>query len=45
MVTKTTAGPVTNTASVVANENDPNNSNNSNMATTTPVELMSFEID
>lgn len=45
VVTKTVGGPVTNTATVAANENDPNLANNSNIATTTPVELMSFEVE
>ena len=45
VVTKIVGGPVTNTASVAANENDPNLNNNSNVSTTTPVELMSFEVE
>ncbi len=36
---------MTNTATVTANENDPNTTNNTNMSTTTPVELMSFEVE
>jgi len=45
VVTKNDPGSVTNTASVAGNEADPNPDNNSNMAITTPVELMTFSVE
>ena len=45
VVTKTVGGKVLNTAMVTANEADPNMANNTNASSTTPVELMGFEID
>ena len=45
VVQKTVGGNVANTAMVTAAEVDPNMSNNSNTATTTPVSLMGFEIE
>jgi uncharacterized repeat protein (TIGR01451 family) len=45
VVTKATGGSVTNTASVNGNQNDPNNANNSNAPSTTPVELMNFSVE
>jgi uncharacterized repeat protein (TIGR01451 family) len=45
VVTKTVGGNVDNTASVAGTEADPNNANNSTQTTTTPVELISFEVD
>ena len=44
-VTKTASGSISNVASVTANEPDPNLANNSNAETTTPVELMYFELE
>jgi uncharacterized repeat protein (TIGR01451 family) len=44
-VTKTVGGSVSNTASVAANESDPNPNNNSNVAPTSPVTLLEFEVD
>jgi Domain of unknown function DUF11 len=45
VVTKTVGGPVSNTATVAGNEADPNSANNSNVVNTTPVELLSFEVE
>src|SRR6185295_9088338 len=44
-VTKTVGGTVANTATVAANESDPNMANNTNATTTTPVTLLDFEIE
>jgi uncharacterized repeat protein (TIGR01451 family) len=45
LVTKNVGGSVDNTATVDGNENDPNLANNSNSTTTTPVEIMTFEVE
>ena len=45
VVTKTVGGSVANTATVSGNESDPNPANNTNDAGTTPVTLMSFEVE
>jgi uncharacterized repeat protein (TIGR01451 family) len=44
VVTKTVGGSVSNTAMVDGNENDPNPANDTNVAGTTPVTLLDFEI-
>ncbi len=44
VVTKTVGGSVSNTAMVDGNENDPNPANDTNIAGTTPVSLLDFEI-
>jgi uncharacterized repeat protein (TIGR01451 family) len=44
-VTKTVGGSVANTASVSGTQSDPNPANNTNMATTTPVTLLGFEVE
>ena len=44
VVTKDVGGQVTNVAAVASNEADPNNANNTNAADTTPVELLSIEV-
>jgi uncharacterized repeat protein (TIGR01451 family) len=45
VVTKTIGGPLSNVATVTANEADPNSANNSHGEVTTPVELIGFQIE
>lgn len=45
VVTKTVGGSVSNTAMVSGTESDPNPANNTNVAGTTPVALIGFEIE
>jgi len=45
VVTKTVGGSVSNTAMVDGNENDPNPANDTNVAGTTPVTLLGFEVE
>jgi uncharacterized repeat protein (TIGR01451 family) len=45
LVLKETGGDVSNTASVAGDQNDPNLTNNSKSTTTTPVEVMTFEVE
>jgi uncharacterized repeat protein (TIGR01451 family) len=45
VVTKTVGGTVSNTAMVSGTESDPNPANNTNVAGTTPVSLMGFEVE
>jgi len=44
-VTKTVGGAVQNSATVSGNETDPNANNNTNTTQTTPVELISIEVE
>ncbi|HEV7666901.1 MAG TPA: ExeM/NucH family extracellular endonuclease [Thermoanaerobaculia bacterium] len=45
VVTKTVGGSVSNTATVSGTESDPNPANNTNIAGTTPVSLIGFEVE